>query len=72
MLAADRWLTDTPDAPPGLEYGIRDALVRAWWDDRLHEGHTAAGARMLLELMLPPHLAARVAYDDIGARLLST
>lgn len=42
---------------------IRAAIVKAWWETRLAEGHTPDSARTLLRLMVPP--AAWATYDAL-------
>lgn len=43
---------------------IRAALVAAWWDTRLAEGHTPQSARTLLALLLEPDALARCGFLD--------
>lgn len=43
---------------------VRAALVAAWWDNRLAEGHTPASARTLLALLLNPDDLARCDFLD--------
>lgn len=55
---------------PALD-GIQVAMLAAWWDDRMAEGHTSATSRLLLSLTLPPHLVGCVTYDENGTPTLN-
>lgn len=58
---------DEIDAHEGAR-AIRAAIVRAWWETRLAEGHTPESARTLLRLMVDP--VAWATYDALVDALL--
>lgn len=57
--------THPSDGTEALD-GMQVALLQAWWDDRMAEGHTPASARLMLSLTLPTRLVARITYDPAG------
>lgn len=67
---SDAFLLKPPytDDARGLPKGdpIQAALLAAWWDSRMSEGHNPASARLLLELTLPPAVAGRLAFPEPG------
>lgn len=58
-----------PDPAGDRAVGVQEAVLAAWWADRLDEGQSETSARFLLGLTLPPRLAALVRYDADGPHL---
>lgn len=69
VLSMAMFLT-TPDVAGDRAVGVQQAMLTAWWTERMSEGHTVESARLLLALTMTPGLAENVQFEVGGPRII--